>query len=144
MVDTVRGAPESDDLAVADARELLREALQLQSWFDEQNEKDLKKYVAAARKTRKAGGQPKRPTGLPPLTPEQSERYGFTVAAEKDAATEDTPADIEPAAEDTPADIEPPTADPAAPEPGPSAPMDVEDDDIFDIDEGDESQVDFL
>ena len=61
---------------------------------------DLKKYVAAARKTRKAGGQPKRPTGLPPLTPEQSERYGFTVAAEKDAATEDTPADIEPAAED--------------------------------------------
>lgn len=133
MVDTVRGNPDSDDLAVADARELLREALQLQTWFDEQSEKDLKKYVAAARKIRKAGGQPKRPKGLPPLTAEQSERYGFAVAAEKDAAADEAPETPESA-----------TVDPAVSEPEPSSPVDADDDDIFAIDDGDEPQVDFL
>ena len=51
-VDKIRQDPEADELAVADAREVLREGLQLRAWFKAQTEKHQKEYVSAARKTR--------------------------------------------------------------------------------------------
>ncbi len=124
MVDKVRGDPEADELAVADARELLREALKLRAWFAAQTEKDLKKYVSAARKTRKAGGQVKRPTDLPDLAPEELQRYGFGAATADD---DDDHGDH-------------PDATTGDELPGPSD----DDDDIFTNTESDDAQVDFL
>jgi hypothetical protein len=77
LVDKKSRDPEAAGLDVADARETLKDALQIRAYFASLSPKEQKKYTSAARAVRKAGGQPARPANLPDIDPAELERYGL-------------------------------------------------------------------
>lgn len=100
--DKISKDPEADELDVADARETLRQAVQLSIWFRLQSDKVQKSYVRDARAARKAGGQPKVPEGLPELTEDTLKKYGLELASEDEVDSMEEGVDIIPGPTDDP------------------------------------------
>ena len=115
-------SPDADDISVADAREVLRDALTRSEYFKALPEKDQREHVTAARASRKAGTAIKYPSPLPELDENVLAGYGLLDG-----------------------EVEVSETAPKVSDDGPGeAPPDDDDDDIFTAPSSDGEQVDFL